>query len=136
MKNDSPGRSWAALGRSWVALGSLLVALGRSWAALGRSWAALGCSLFALGRSLFALGRSWHALGRSWVALRPLLIAQGRPTYEKNLPSCERKAAQSNVFHYLETSFTFYVVLFVMFKRLLRICSLYLFNNVIFTKSS
>ena len=69
MKNDSPGRSWAALGRSWVALGSLLVALGRSWAALGRSWAALGCSLFALGRSLFALGRSWHALGRSWVAL-------------------------------------------------------------------
>ena len=52
-----------------------------------------------------------------------------------NLPSCERKAAQLNVFHYLETSFTFYVVSLVIFKRLLRMCSLYLFNNVIFTKS-
>ena len=42
MKNDSPGRSWAALGRSWVAL--------------GRSWGALGALLGALGPLLGGLG--------------------------------------------------------------------------------
>ena len=41
MKNDSPGRSWAALGRSWVALGSLLATLGALLAALGALVAAL-----------------------------------------------------------------------------------------------
>ena len=49
-----------------------------------------------------------------------------RMTYLKdNLPSCERKAAQSNVFRYLETSVTYFFVLFVR-KRLFSENRLYL----------
>ena len=42
--------------------------------------------------------RSWPllgALGRSWAALTPKPLT-------KNLPSCERKAAQANVIHYFQ----------------------------------
>ena len=63
---------------------------------------------------MFALSRSWLALGRSWAALR----RARQPNMKKKLPSCERKAAQSNVFRYLETSVTYFFVLFVR-KRIL-----------------
>ena len=90
---------WGSLGVCWEPLGSHVGSLERLFGTLG---ALLGCSWL-----------SWGTLGAPLGTLRPLLDAQGSPRYEKSLISCERKAAQPNVFRYLQMSVMYLFVLFV-----------------------
>ena len=63
--------------------------------------------------SFFTIDLKMHQINR----LRLYRAPKTDKHTKKKLPSCERKAAQSNVFRYFETSLLYFVVLFVR-KRL------------------
>ena len=131
IRNHFFGPLGCLLAPFWGVFGLVLGHLGLFWARFGALRAAC-CNPLTLYAHQLINASTLQPVARQHLETR----AGGLRAERLNLPSCERKAAQSNVFRYLETSFTCYAVLFVIFERLLRMYSLYLFNNVIFTKSS